>query len=125
MTLPQDHIANLNDKVDMLHSMVEQLSDRLSTLVPEKRGATSNGGGASDRGAEGYYPNRIRHSFDEEIIGHKDVLSEEDYLVESERVAGDQVLSSEVQVQRLTAQLTAAYNRIAALEEQLLSQRIH
>ncbi|GAB4217451.1 MAG: hypothetical protein OHK0012_21940 [Synechococcales cyanobacterium] len=29
----------------------------------------------------------------------------------------------EGQIQRLTAQLTAAYNRIAALEEQLLSQR--
>jgi len=28
-------------------------------------------------------------------------------------------------VQRLTAQLTAAYNRIAALEEQLLARRIH
>jgi hypothetical protein len=33
-------------------------------------------------------------------------------------------LPLEGQIQRLTAQLTAAYNRIAALEEQLLSQRL-
>ncbi len=33
--------------------------------------------------------------------------------------------ADEIQIRRLTAQLTAAYNRIAALEEQLLSYRIH
>ena len=32
-------------------------------------------------------------------------------------------LSPQVQIQRLTAQLTVAYNRIAALEEQLLANR--
>jgi hypothetical protein len=35
----------------------------------------------------------------------------------------EQDLSPQIQIQRLTAQLTAAYNRIAALEEQLLSKR--
>lgn len=35
----------------------------------------------------------------------------------------EQQLSPEFQIQRLTAQLTAAYNRIAALEEQLLAKR--
>jgi hypothetical protein len=35
----------------------------------------------------------------------------------------EQHLSPEFQIQRLTAQLTAAYNRIAALEEQLLAKR--
>jgi hypothetical protein len=39
--------------------------------------------------------------------------------------AGDKLLTPEIQIQRLTAQLTAAYNRIAALEEQLLLKRIH
>jgi len=33
-------------------------------------------------------------------------------------------ISTELQIQRLTAQLTAAYNRIAALEEQLLARRL-
>jgi hypothetical protein len=35
----------------------------------------------------------------------------------------EQDLSPQIKIQRLTAQLTAAYNRIAALEEQLLSKR--
>jgi hypothetical protein len=54
---------------------------------------------------------------------HKDVLSDSGF--ESDSQMSDRVLSPEVQVQRLTAQLTAAYNRIAALEEQLLSHRVH
>lgn len=42
----------------------------------------------------------------------------------SSRMTSGQEMAPEAQVQRLTAQLTAAYNRIAALEEQLLSQRL-
>lgn len=42
----------------------------------------------------------------------------------SHRSMGHEI-PAEAQVQRLTAQLTAAYNRIAALEEQLLAQRMH
>ena len=34
-------------------------------------------------------------------------------------------VSPELHIRRLTAQVTAAYNRIAILEEQLLAQRIH
>jgi hypothetical protein len=41
------------------------------------------------------------------------------------RQGGDKNLTPEIQIQRLTAQLTAAYNRIAALEEQLMKDRIH
>jgi hypothetical protein len=36
----------------------------------------------------------------------------------------EKTMSPELQIQRLTAQLTAAYNRIASLEEQLLSRRV-
>jgi hypothetical protein len=39
--------------------------------------------------------------------------------------AGERQITTDIQIQRLTAQLTAAYNRIAALEEQLMRQRIH
>jgi len=35
-----------------------------------------------------------------------------------QRQSGEKELTPEIQIQRLTAQLTAAYNRIAALEEQ-------
>ncbi|MGB3492386.1 MAG: hypothetical protein WBA57_06650 [Elainellaceae cyanobacterium] len=125
MTQPQNHIATLNDKIDSLHNVIDQLSERLSLFMVEKEGAQSHGGRHPEHGASRHYNGRLRNAFEQEIISHKDVLSEEDYLIESERVAGDQVLSSEVQVQRLTAQLTAAYNRIAALEEQLLARRVH
>ncbi|NJO80200.1 MAG: hypothetical protein HC827_17940 [Cyanobacteria bacterium RM1_2_2] len=55
---------------------------------------------------------------------HKDILSDLSYT-DLEAQSGERSLSPEVQVQRLTAQLTAAYNRIAALEEQLIAKRIH
>ncbi|NES66594.1 MAG: hypothetical protein F6K24_15710, partial [Okeania sp. SIO2D1] len=62
------------------------------------------------------------NDFDLELE-HKDVLVDDDYMNQgSQNMDGE--LTSEIQIQRLTAQLTAAYNRIAALEEQLLSRRI-
>jgi hypothetical protein len=43
--------------------------------------------------------------------------------LENRQQIREQDLSPQIQIQRLTAQLTAAYNRIAALEEQLLAKR--
>jgi hypothetical protein len=43
--------------------------------------------------------------------------------VDNRQQIREQDLSPQIQIQRLTAQLTAAYNRIAALEEQLLAKR--
>ena len=43
--------------------------------------------------------------------------------VENRQQIREQDLSPQIQIQRLTAQLTVAYNRIAALEEQLLAKR--
>jgi hypothetical protein len=58
-----------------------------------------------------------------------DWLIHQDVLVDSETSSYRQqetMLSPQSQIQRLTAQLTVAYSRIAALEEQLLArQRIH
>lgn len=56
-------------------------------------------------------------------LEHKDILVDSGYPV-METSQGDRKLAPEIQIQRLTAQLTAAYNRIAALEEQLLSKRV-
>jgi hypothetical protein len=57
-------------------------------------------------------------------LEHKDVLVDDVYL-DGTLEAGDKQLTPDIQIQRLTAQLTAAYNRIAALEEQLLLKRIN
>jgi predicted nucleic acid-binding Zn-ribbon protein len=37
----------------------------------------------------------------------------------------DSELTPEIQIRRLTAQLTAAYQRIAELEEQLMAKRVY
>jgi len=57
-------------------------------------------------------------------LHHKDVLEDDDSfgLDKSPQSAA---VPAEMQVRRLMAQLTAAYNRIAALEEQLLSSHRH
>ncbi len=57
-------------------------------------------------------------------LQHKDVLVDrESPEVRPDYNCEDPSLSPETQVRRLTAQVTAAYNRIADLEEQLLSLR--
>ena len=61
------------------------------------------------------------------IIGHKDIIDDEESSHQEahdySKSPSEQDMSCELQVQRLTAQLTAAYHRIAALEEQLLAKR--
>jgi hypothetical protein len=56
-------------------------------------------------------------------------LIHQDVLVDNETSSYRQqetTMSPQSQIQRLTAQLTVAYSRIAALEEQLLArQRVH
>ncbi len=52
-------------------------------------------------------------------LHHKDVLEDDDSFGFERTING--AVPAEMQVRRLMAQLTAAYNRIAALEEQLLS----
>jgi hypothetical protein len=56
---------------------------------------------------------------------HKDVLLDGNSDFTNSHQNSEKTISADIQVQRLTAQLTAAYNRIAALEEQLLARRIH
>jgi hypothetical protein len=56
------------------------------------------------------------------------VIAQQEVLIDSSGVEIshhqiEQDRSPQIQIQRLTAQLTAAYNRIAALEEQLLANR--
>jgi hypothetical protein len=122
MDLLHDQMAALNVKVDALHQTVEQLGGQVTEILSEVKLV------AADKNTVQPGIATVRHSyqsrmFDEELE-HKDVLSDFTYL-EAESQSGERILAPEVQIQRLTAQLTAAYNRIAALEEQLLSKRIH
>ncbi|MGK7899330.1 MAG: hypothetical protein AB4372_38375, partial [Xenococcus sp. (in: cyanobacteria)] len=58
------------------------------------------------------------------LTHHKDIIMDEVNENGISSANNDSELSTEIQIRRLTAQLTAAYNRIAALEEQLLTYRI-
>lgn len=56
-------------------------------------------------------------------IAQQDILIDSSGVEVSHHQIKEQDLAPQIQIQRLTAQLTAAYNRIAALEEQLLAKR--
>lgn len=121
MELILEQIAAINTKIDALYGLVDQLNHSISGVVPviehlgNKNASYSELAGVSQLG--------YRYHGNADTLDHKDVLAEAPYPDQDSRRT--EHISPEVQTQRLTAQLTAAYNRIAALEEQLLSQRIH
>ncbi len=119
----QKQINAMNGKIDGIHQVLEQLTGNLSQVVTEIRSSSHNGTGFSSfGGGSGRYYQSTRIT--PPSMEHKDVLVD-NHSSEASMQGGEKGLSPEIQIQRLTAQLTAAYNRIAALEEQLLSQRVH
>lgn len=120
----QKQVITLSHKVDALYEVVDQLNVKVADALSECR-LTPVQETNSDRIAEGTgrYPT-LGYSNYKQNIEHKDVLTDNS-TTEGQNKSGEKELSPEIQIRRLTAQLTAAYNRIAALEEQLLAQRIH
>ncbi|MBW4477908.1 MAG: hypothetical protein KME54_13815 [Tolypothrix brevis GSE-NOS-MK-07-07A] len=120
----QKQILILGHKVDALYQVIEQLDGKVSQAVSECSLARTEAKDnyLENNNAGGYQLKaQIRLNSD---LEHKDVLTDSIYP-EMNLQTGDKLLTPEIQIQRLTAQLTAAYNRIAALEEQLLLKRIH
>jgi hypothetical protein len=107
----QQQLAIINAKLEAMHEKIEVLSAQIAELLASRNGTA--GAGSAPTGS-GYAASSITH---------RDVLEDKDPMVANE--ARGKSMSQELQMQRLMAQLTAAYNRIAALEEQLLAQRIH
>lgn len=117
MESQQQQITVVSTKLDALQKMVEDLNVKLTALLLEHSSA--------DKAAAIAQANGGRSSLlSSPELSHKDVLVDVNF-VDMEEHGGEQVLSPEIQIQRLTAQLTAAYNRIAVLEEQLLARRSH
>ncbi|WP_071518475.1 hypothetical protein [Geitlerinema sp. PCC 9228] len=126
----QVQVTNLSRKVDALYQITEQLSQQMSEILAERPShqhasvqATPNTqiSTVEEPATQQSARNSSTHLFDE----YKDILLEETSDLEGGYHQGDRAITPEIQVQRLTAQLTAAYNRIAVLEEQLLSLRHH
>ncbi|MBM0743419.1 hypothetical protein JOY44_17680 [Phormidium sp. CLA17] len=117
----QQQLSVLNTKVDGLYQLIEQLSDRVDEVVSacQKPDQANRFGAEMALRSRSY---RIQSKF-ESTMEHKDVLVDHD--LDASFQTAERQLSPEIQIQRLTAQLTAAYSRMAALEDQLVAQRIH
>ncbi|MEH1970823.1 MULTISPECIES: hypothetical protein [unclassified Nostoc] len=119
----QKQILTLSEKLDALCQVIEQLDDKVAQAFSECSLANTQAkDNYQENSTAGGYQFKGRNNFNPEME-HKDVLTDGIYL-DMHRQGGDNI-TPEIQIQRLTAQLTAAYNRIAALEEQLLRERIH
>lgn len=119
-------VVALTNKVDALYEMIKQLTAQVSEHLShedsiEPASAVSN---LLEYGFPVSSSNSSETRQSSLVQEHKDVLMDDDYI-ESNYYSREPTLTADIQIQRLTAQLTAAYNRIAALEEQLLSKRIH
>ncbi|MGB3510378.1 MAG: hypothetical protein WBA93_14310 [Microcoleaceae cyanobacterium] len=125
MELIQEQIIALSKKVEATYAMIEQLNHKISTHIINQEKDKSSANETATELLELTQVNQTKQKynyFDPELE-HKDVLIDDNYFNKSSQNL-DGELTAEIQIQRLTAQLTAAYNRIAALEEQLLSRRI-
>ncbi len=124
MDTVQKEIIALSHKVDLLYQIMEQRSNELSGSLSELKQMLQADSSQSSRIAKARSDTYHSPYLLDSVMDHKDILmdSNSDRFHSSHN--GDKPLSDEIQVQRLTAQLTAAYNRIAALEEQLLVRRI-
>jgi hypothetical protein len=119
----REQIITLTQKVDVLAEMITKLNDKLSTAGSETKTDV-----LSTKECNFVFPEKISallsYSSNDPAFEHKDILLD-DMTWDKPHQNHEKEFTSELQIQRLTAQLTAAYNRIAALEEQLLSRRIH
>lgn len=118
----QEQVVVLTDKVDALHQMIDQINAQVAEILASAKPHSFDDSDALVAGrfiGKGKSPYSSRSP----MFDHKDILLDTTYM-DLDRHSSEPELSPEVQIQRLTAQLTAAYNRIAALEEQLLACRI-
>jgi hypothetical protein len=118
----QRQMIELERKLDRLYTMVEGIGHQVTLLVADK-----------DRSNQQQANQLLIHSdsflLADSGVEFSSVLDYKNSIVEGSEgkpseSSLEQILTPETQIMRLTAQLTAAYNRIAALEEQLLETRI-
>jgi len=120
----RQQVTVLSQQVDALYKLIENLNEKLlesakDTKLTQQQRNDRSGTLGNDQTSS--YQN---YSSLDGLLEHKDILLDDSYFDKNSQSL-EKELSAEIQIQRLTAQLTAAYNRIAALEEQLLSKRMH
>ena len=117
----QVQIKELESKISRLYQLVERIGDRVETLSQNKQPVNN---AYSLSSLDRYQSKSEDKDTAYSLSHHKDILLDETSSSSSNAAGNERELSPEIQIRRLTAQLTAAYNRIAALEEQLLTYRI-
>jgi len=107
MEIIQEQVILLREQVALLETVIRSLPAQIMESVLEHQGVAAHSVHPSTR----HFHAENQGFLLDETLQHRQPNSNYDLPLEG-------------QIQRLTAQLTAAYNRIAALEEQLLSQRL-
>lgn len=119
----QIQISELREKIDKLHQLIEEIGSQVKGLSHQQSKHVEQESYSLPHFASS--PNLVAQNNESEYqLTHKDILVDDNSSSSSANSNSDN-LAPDTQIRRLTAQLTAAYNRIAALEEQLLSYRIH
>ncbi|MCT7963792.1 hypothetical protein NG799_21580 [Laspinema sp. D1] len=130
----EQQVYVLNHKVNDLYQTLEQLNRKISLCLGQQ---SLNVPPPPSESPEALLRKRYAYAIgnlvsttleESEELEHKDVLKEKNERQEPEKPVKnnlDSELSPEIQIRRLTAQLTAAYHRIAELEEQLMAKRVH
>ncbi|WP_019506365.1 hypothetical protein [Pleurocapsa sp. PCC 7319] len=120
----QVQIIELRDKIDRLHGLIEQISNQVKELSSQAPKCSEQDTYSLPNFASGHSYYKSHDGDSDYQLTHKDILVDDNSSTSSANSSSEN-LSPDTQIRRLTAQLTAAYNRIAALEEQLLTYRIH
>ncbi len=124
MEMLRQQVTVLSQQVDSLYKLIENLNEKLLESAQETKLALLQKNDCSGTLGNDRTSSYQSYSRLDALLEHKDILLDDSYFDKNSQSL-EKELSTEIQIQRLTAQLTAAYNRIAALEEQLLSKRMH
>jgi uncharacterized coiled-coil protein SlyX len=120
----QQQINELNQKVTQLHHIVEQLSQQMGVSHLPTEVMVNNQQSSLPTVSRPNAMSVSRSGHYQSVMEHKDILLDDRGTSTLIAPEAEPLLTTDLQVRRLTAQLTAAYNRIAALEEQLLASRM-
>ena len=123
MEMLRQQVTVLSQQVDSLYKLIENLNQKLLESAQETKLAQQQKNDCSGTVGNDKTFSYQSYSRLDALLEHKDILLDDSYFDKNSQSL-EKELSTEIQIQRLTAQLTAAYNRIAALEEQLLSKRM-
>lgn len=128
----QQKLVTLQEKVDAIYSLVEHTHQIMLAMLPSASDEARQKVVANVQTEQAHLKEvtaeisavDIALSAEASAMTHKDILPDTSgWESLPDYNTSEHALSPDLQIRRLTAQVTAAYSRIADLEEQLLAQR--